>query len=73
MKKRPVEKMLAVIVDRDASVKNSSQYTDIQKTLRKNVATITYAEKTQVRDNLRSLCRAVGLSYDRLLLGIMQE
>ena len=73
MKKRPVEKMLAVIVDRDASVKNSPQYTDIQKTLRKNVATITYAEKTQVRDNLRSLCRAVGLSYDRLLLGIMQE
>lgn len=73
MRKRPIEKMLTLIVDCDASVKNSPQYIAIQQTLQKGVATITYAEKTQVRDDLRSLCRAVGLSYDRLLLGIMQE
>ena len=73
MKKRPIEKMLSLIVDCDVSVKNSPQYITIQQTLQKDVATITYAEKTQIRDDLRSLCRAVGLSYDRLLLRVMQE
>lgn len=73
MRKRPVEKMLALIIDCDATAKDSPQYTAIQQTLQKGAATITYAEKTQIRDDLRSLCRAVGLSYDRLLLGVMQE
>jgi preprotein translocase subunit SecB len=73
MRKRPVEKMLALIIDCDATAKDSPQYIAIQKTLQKGVATITHAEKTQVRDDLRSLCRAVGLPYDRLLLRVMRE
>lgn len=73
MNKRPINKMLAVVVERKPSVQTSHQYKYIMMVLSKDNKDITYTEKTLVRDNLRALCTVAGLSYERLLMRVCQE
>ncbi len=73
MKKRPINKMLATVVERKPEVQASHQYKYIMLILSKNNEDISYAEKLMVRDNLRVLCTAAGLSYERLLMRVCNE
>jgi hypothetical protein len=73
MNKRPINKMLATIVECKPSVQVSHQYRYIMMVLDKNTKDITYTEKIMVRDNLRALCTVVGLSYERLLMRVCKE
>ncbi len=73
MNKRPINKMLATIVECKPSVQASHQYKYIMMILDKDNKDITYTEKIMVRDNLRVLCTVVGLSYDRLLMRVCQD
>ena len=70
MDKRPINKMLAIVVERKPSVQTSHQYKHIMMVLDKDSKDITYAEKLMVRDNLRSLCVVAGLSYERLIMKV---
>jgi hypothetical protein len=70
MNKRPINKMLAIVVERKPSVQASHQYKYIMMVLDKDSKDITYAEKLMVRDNLRSLCVVAGLSYERLIMKV---
>ena len=70
MNKRPINKMLAIVVERKPSVQASHQYKYIMMVLDKDSKDITYAEKLMVRDNLRSLCAVAGLSYERLIMKV---
>ena len=73
MNKRPINKMLALVVERKPTVQASHQYKYIMQVLSKDNKDISYAEKLMVRDNLRVLCTVAGLSYERLLLKVCQE
>ena len=73
MNKRPINKMLATVVERKPEVQVSHQYKYIMLVLSKDNEDISYAEKLMVRDNLRVLCTVAGLSYDRLLMRVCQD
>ena len=73
MNKRPINKMLATVVERKPEVQASHQYKYIMLVLSKDSEDISYAEKLMVRDNLRVLCTVAGLSYDRLLMRVCQD
>ena len=73
MNKRPINKMLATVVERKPSVQASHQYNYIMKVLEKDNDAITYAEKLAVREALRVLCAVCGLSYDRLIMKVCRE
>lgn len=73
MNKRPINKMLAAVVERKPEVQASNQYKYIMMVLGKDNKDITYTERLMVRDNLRVLCTVAGLSYDRLLMRVCQE
>ena len=73
MNKRPINKMLATVVERKPEVQASHQYKYIMLVLSKDNEDISYAEKLMVRDNLRTLCTVAGLSYDRLLMRMCQD
>ena len=73
MNKRPINKMLAIVIERKPSIQASHQYKYIMLVLNKDNESITYAEKLMVRDNLRVLCTVAGLSYERLLMKVCQE
>lgn len=73
MNKRPINKMLAIVVERKPEVQASHQYKYIMLVLSKDNENISYAEKLMVRDNLRVLCTVAGLSYDRLLMRVCQD
>ena len=70
MNKRPINKILATIVERKPSVQASHQYKYIMMVLDKDSKDITYAEKLYVKENLRSLCAVAGLSYERLIMKV---
>ena len=73
MKKRPIEKMLDIIISKDESIIHSSSYQRVKKTLEKKTEELTYADKYALREELRSLCGACGLSYERLLLKVNRD
>lgn len=73
MKKRPIEKMLAIIIEEKSDLTRSHQYQYIIKVLEKENKDITYTEKLAVREALRVLCTVCGLSYERLLMKVCQE
>ena len=73
MNKKPINKMLATVVERKPEVQASHQYKYIMLVLSKDNKDIGYAEKLMVRDNLRVLCTVAGLSYDRLLMRVCQD
>ena len=73
MNKRPINKMLATVVERKPEVQASHQYKYIMLVLSKDNEDISYAEKLMARDNLRVLCAVAGLSYDRLLMRVCQD
>lgn len=73
MNKRPINKMLALVIERKPMMQASHQYKYIMQVLDKDNKDISYAEKMMVRDNLRVLCAVAGLSYDRLLMRVCQE
>ena len=73
MNKRPINKMLATVVERKPDVQASHQYKYIMMVLDKDSKDITYTERLMVRENLRVLCKVAGLSYDRLLMRMCQE
>ena len=73
MNKRPINKMLAAVVERKPDIQASHQYKYIMMVLDKDNKDITYTERLMVRDNLRVLCKVAGLSYDRLLMRVCQE
>lgn len=73
MSKRPINKMLATVVERKPEVQASHQYKYVMIVLDKDNKDITYAEKMMVGDNLRALCTVADLSYDRLLMRVCQE
>ena len=73
MSKRPINKMLATVVERKPDVQASHQYKYIMMVLDKDNKNITYTERLMVRDNLRVLCKVAGLSYDRLLMRVCEE
>lgn len=70
MHKRPINDILALVVERKPEVQASHQYRYIKQVLTKDNKDITYAEKLMVRDNLRVLCAVAGLSYERLVMGL---
>ena len=70
MNKRPINKTLAAIVERKSELTHSTHYTSIMNILAKSNKDITYAEKMEVRDNLRVLCVVCGLSYERLMMRV---
>lgn len=73
MNKRPVNKMLATVVELKPEIQASHQYKCIMVVLTKDNKDITYAEKLMVRDALRALCAVAGLSYERLLMRVCKE
>lgn len=73
MNKRPINKMLATVVECKPEVQASHQYRYIMMILNKDNKDITYTEKLMVRDNLRMLCAVAGLSYERLLMRVCKE
>lgn len=73
MTKRPINKMLATVVERKPEVQASHQYKYIMMVLAKDNKDITYAEKLMVKDNLRALCAVAGLSYERLLMRVCKN
>lgn len=73
MNKRPINKMLAIVVKHKPAVQASHQYKCIEQALTKDNKDITYAEKMMVRNNLCVLCTVAGLSYERLLLKVCRE
>lgn len=70
MHKRPINDVLALVVERKPEVQVSHQYRYIMQVLAKDNENITNTEKLMVRDNLRALCEMVGLSYARLVMGL---
>ena len=73
MNKRPINKMLATVVECKPEVQASHQYKYIMLVLNKDNEDISYTEKLMVRDNLRVLCTVAGLSYERLLMRVCKE
>lgn len=73
MNKRPINKMLATVVELKPEVRASHQYKYVMMVLNKDSKDITYTEKLMVKDNLRALCKVAGVSYDRLLMRVCQE
>lgn len=70
MNKRPINKMLELIVERKPELTQSTHYISIINTLAKSNENISYTEKLEVRDNLRVLCVVSGLSYERLMMRV---
>ena len=68
MKKNLVNEMLTLIAECHPSVKASNQYKDIKRILVKDNTSITHTEKLVVKENLRTLCSACGLSYERMIM-----
>lgn len=73
MNKRPINTILDIIVERKPSIKETCTYQETMDVLSKDNKSITYAEKTMVRDNLRTLCILAGLSYERLILKVCRS
>lgn len=73
MNKRPINTILDIIVERKPSIKETCIYQETMSVLSKDNKNITYAEKTMVRDNLRTLCILAGLSYERLILKVCRS
>ena len=73
MNKRPINKMLAIIIEQKSDLTRSHQYSYIMQVLEKDNDAITYTEKLAVREALRVLCTMCGLSYDRLIMRVCQE
>ena len=73
MNKRPINNMLAIIIEQKSDLTRSHQYNYIMKVLEKDNDAITYTEKLAVREALRVLCTVAGLSYERLLMRVCQE
>lgn len=73
MHKRPINDILALVVERKPEVQASHQYKYIMQVLAKSNDAITYTEKMMVRDNLRVLCTVCGLSYERLLMRVCKD
>ena len=73
MAKRPINKMLAVIIEQKSDLTRSHQYNYIMKVLEKDNEAITYTEKLAVREALRVLCTVAGLSYERLMMRVCKE
>lgn len=73
MNKRPINKMLATVVECKPEVQASHQYRYIIMILNKDNKDITCTEKLMVRDNLCMLCAVAGLSYERLLMKVCKE
>ncbi len=72
MDKRPIDKMLAIIIEQKSDLTKSHQYNYIMKVLEKDNDVITYAEKLAVREALYVLCVVCGLSYESLLMGVCE-
>ena len=73
MNKRPINKMLAIIIEEKSDLTRSHQYKYIMKVLEKDNKDITYTEKLAVREALHVLCAVCGLSYDRLIMRVCQD
>ena len=73
MKKRPINKMLTIIIEEKSDLTRNHQYNYIMKVLEKDNKDITYTEKLAVREALRVLCAVCGLSYDRLIMRVCQD
>lgn len=73
MNKRPINKILDIIVERKPSIKETYTYQETMDVLAKRNDCITYAEKMMVRDNLRMLCVLAGLSYERLVMKVCRS
>ena len=73
MNKRPINKMLAIIIEEKSDLTRSHQYNYFMKVLEKENDAITYAEKLAVREALHALCAVCGLSYDRLIMKVCKE
>lgn len=73
MNKRPIDRMLTIIIEEKSDLTRSHQYSYIMKVLEKDNKDITYAEKLAVREALRVLCAVCGLSYDRLIMRVCRD
>ena len=73
MNKRPIDRMLTIIIEEKSDLTRSHQYSYIMKVLEKDNKDITYAEKLAVREALRVLCAVSGLSYDRLIMRVCRD
>lgn len=73
MNKRPINEILAIVVERKPSLVNTYTYKETMDVLARRSECITYAEKIQVRDNLRILCILAGLSYERLVMKVCRK
>ena len=70
MNKRPINKILAIILEEKSDLTRSHQYNYLMKVLEKDNEDITYTETLAVREALRVLCAVCGLSYDRLIMRV---
>lgn len=73
MNKRPINEILAIVVERKPSLVETYPYKETMDVLARRSECITYAEKMQVRDNLRILCILAGLSYERLVMKVCRK
>ena len=73
MNKRLVNAILDIITECKPSIKETYTYQETMDVLAKRSECITYAEKTIVRDNLRTLCVLAGLSYERLIMKVCRS
>lgn len=73
MNKRPINEILAIVVERKPSLVETYTYKETMDVLARRSECITYAEKMQVRDNLRILCILAGLSYERLVMKVCRK
>ena len=73
MNKRPINEILAIVVERKPSLVETCTYKETMDVLARRSECITYAEKMQVRDNLRILCILAGLSYERLVMKVCRK
>lgn len=73
MNKRPINEILAIVVERKPSLVDTYTYKETMDVLARRSECITYAEKMQVRDNLRILCILADLSYERLVMKVCRK
>ena len=73
MNKRPINEILTIIIERKPSLTGTCIYKETMDVLARRSECITYAEKMQVRDNLRTLSILAGLSYERLIMKVCRK
>lgn len=73
MNKRPINKMLDILVERKPTITETFTYQEIMNVLSKSNENITYAEKMMVKEGLRTLCIICGLSYERLVMKVCRN